>query len=47
MLFADIYNEAMSQCAMATSIISISNEFYDNQTTQNGTIYSSDIHLIQ
>jgi hypothetical protein len=45
MVLADVYNDFNQKCATATSLVSISNVFFDNQVNFNTDYYSPDIHF--
>ena len=44
MLLIDVYNQFSQNCITATSLIRISNIFYDNRINFAGEIYSSEIN---
>jgi len=44
MQLLDVYTDAIQDCTKATILVNNTNEFYNNNVTSNGTVYSADIH---
>lgn len=44
MILTDVYNTALQGCTNATTLIASSNEFFNNQLSSNGTVYSDLVH---
>lgn len=44
MLLSDICNDTLQECANASLLVGMTNEFYNSQVNSNGVTYSDDIH---
>ena len=44
MVLSDVFNDAIQECSKSSQLINDTNEFYGNQVTSNGIIYSIQLH---
>ncbi len=44
MILTDVYAQAIQECSEASSLIMLTNIFFDNHVTHEGTLYSDNIH---